>query len=103
MKSLNLSWPSNPGALVVIIVLCLLFGLVIVQARRSRTERQPGKANAFSENHTMLRVRKRVRDNSMHSVLCVANPEHEAHSTRRTFAFSGWSSVRFRRLENPRY
>jgi cytochrome c oxidase assembly factor CtaG len=37
MNSLNLSWPSSPGALVVIIVLCLLFGLVIVQARRSRT------------------------------------------------------------------
>src|SRR5215472_2491110 len=37
MNGMNLSWPSNPGALVVIIVLCLLFGLVIVQARRSRT------------------------------------------------------------------
>ncbi len=39
----------------------------------------------------------------MRSVLSVANPENEAHSTLRTFAFTRWGSVRFRRPENLRY
>jgi len=36
MYGLNLSWPSNPGALIVIVVLCLLFGLAIRMNRRAR-------------------------------------------------------------------
>ena len=44
-----------------------------------------------------------VGDHSMRSVLSVANPENEAYSTLRTFAFPGWGSVRFRRPENLRY
>ncbi len=41
MNGLNLSWPSNPGALIVIIVLCLLFGLAILQAWRSSERDKP--------------------------------------------------------------
>src|SRR6266436_4307834 len=44
-----------------------------------------------------------VGDHSMRSVLSVANPENEAYSTLRTFAFPGWGSVRFRRPENLLY
>src|SRR5215469_2676521 len=41
MNGLNLSWPANPGALIVIIALCLLFGLAILQAWRSSARDKP--------------------------------------------------------------